>query len=299
MTVQLARGAGAGSRGTAVAVEPAGGRSWIGAAVGSRSSGAVLALDGRGRRARAFGTAGIARLAGDGSAPVALAAAGGRLAVAAGPAPCRGCAVVVLDARSGRRGAQGTLAPLAGGEVAGCPGAEVSSLASAGPGRLIAGGSGGACPARVAVHDAGLASVGVLPVEGAERTAVASAGPPLDVCVAVERDGRVGLRRLAVASAGADGEVAGPVPPSVQAGRLAAVTSLGRTGCAALAGARAGAPAQVLQAAGEAAPAATALPAGFRPGTLFRCRRHVLVVGTRRAGGRERGAVAVVPIARS
>ncbi len=297
-TVQLARGAGAGSRGTAVAVEPAGGRSWIGAAVGSRSSGAVLALDRRGRRVRAFGTGGVVRLAGDAAAPVALAAAGGRLAVAAGPPPCRGCAVVVLDARSGRRGAQGALAPVTG-DLAACAGAQVGSLAFAGPGRLVAGGSGGACPTRVAVHDAALAFAGVLPVEGSERNAVAPAGPPLDVCVAVERDGRIGLRRLAVASADAEGEVPGPAPPSAPAGRLAAVTSLGSTGCAALATARPGAPAQVLQGTGEAAPAATALPAGFRPGTLFRCRRHVLVVGTRRAGGRERGAVAVVPIARS
>jgi len=89
VTVQLARGAGAGSRGTAVAVEPATGRSWIGAAVGLGPSGAVLALDGRGRRARGFGASGVARLAGDGSAPIALAAAGGRLAVASGPAPGR------------------------------------------------------------------------------------------------------------------------------------------------------------------------------------------------------------------
>ncbi|MEA2191806.1 MAG: hypothetical protein QOI73_1927, partial [Solirubrobacteraceae bacterium] len=82
VTAQLERGDGrGGSRSTSVAVDAAGGRSWIGAAIGTGGSGAVLALDAHGRRARGFGSQAVLRL-GDAGAPSALAFGGGRLAIA-------------------------------------------------------------------------------------------------------------------------------------------------------------------------------------------------------------------------
>jgi len=301
VTAQLSRGDGrAGSRATAVTVDPARGRSWVGAAVGGKHAGAVLALDGRGRRRAGFGTRAVVRFDGDETAPTAIAYGSGRLAVAATRRPCVGCQVLLLDPASGARGAQAALAPAPGADAARCSGAEVRSLALAGADRLVLGGSGGdACPTRVVARDAALkpiadaaaddsATTGGAPV----RTVVAAAGAPLDLCLGVQRAGAVGLVR----TSGAD-LVAAPASQRVR-GTLVAVVPLGDRACGALLR-RPGKPARVVQASSaDDAPAVAETPADLRAGAIYRCKRHVLVVGTRRVGGVDRASVAVTSIVR-
>ena len=130
------------------------------------------------------------------------------------------------------------------------------------------------------------------------RTAVAAAGSPLDLCAGVERDGAVRLVRVAASAAG-------PPPATLPApgwtavsGALVAVVPLGDRACGALLR-RTGKPALVLQAAnGDTRPAVAEVPAGLRAGAIYRCKRHVLVVGTRRRGGVDHASVAVTPIVR-
>ncbi|MEY2512823.1 MAG: hypothetical protein QOJ89_181, partial [bacterium] len=206
--VQLARGdSRSGSRATAVAVDPARGRSWIAAAIGSHETGAVLALDGRGRRVRDFGSNAVVRLAGDATAPAAITFGNGRLAAAAGRVPCHGCQVLLLDPRSGRPGVQAAIAPVAGagaGAGGACAGARVTSLALVGADRLVVAGSGDAtCPARLVVRDAALNAVSEwAPGDGATRTVVAAAGAPLDLCAGVEGAAAARLVRVAAGLAG-------------------------------------------------------------------------------------------------
>jgi hypothetical protein len=301
VTVQLARGTGrAGTHATSVAVDPARGRSWIGAAVGGSQAGAVLALDGHGRRMRAFGTASVVRFAGNDSAPVALAYGGGRLAVAATSRPCRGCQLLVLDPATGARHGQQALAPVVDAAAASCPQAQVTSLALVGTNRLVLGGSGGAtCPARLVIRDGALKPVTAWdPGEPVTRTQVTSAGPPLDLCIGLERDGAVRLVRV---GAGAAGPVATTLPKQTWmpvAGSLAGVVPLGDHACGALL-VRNGKPARVVQASnGSGKPLVEEVPGALRAGTIYRCNRHVLIVGTRRIGGVDRASVAVTMIAR-
>jgi hypothetical protein len=309
VTVQLARGDGrAGSRATSVAVNPGSGRSWIGAAVGGNATGAVLALDGRGRRLTRFGSQSVVRFDGDATAPVALAYGGGRLAVAATRRPCSGCQVLLLDPSSGARRGQQALAPVPDANAGACPGAAVGSLALVGANRLVLGGSGGAnatgaaaaaCPARLVVRDGSLRAVAIWdPGDEAQRTIVAAAGPPLDLCAGIERDGAARLVRVA---AGAAGPAAVTLPKRTWTpvtGTLAGVVPLGDHACGALLR-RAGKPARVLQASNaDAKPSVTEVPAGLRAGAIYRCKQHVLVVGTRHVGGADRASVAVTAITR-
>ena len=340
VTAQLARGDGrAGSRATSVAVDPARGRSWVGAAVGGNEAGAVLALDSRGRRVTRFGTGSVVRFDGDATAPVALAYGGGRLAAAATRRPCRGCQVLLLDPGTGARRGQQALAPVPDVNAGRCPGAVLGSLALAGASRIVLGGSGGAatagaaaaggagaaagagaargaaaaagaaaaggaaagdaCSARLVVRDGSLRPVAVQdPGDDASRTVVAAAGPPLDLCVGIEARGAARLVRVA---AGAQGPAATALPKRTWtpvAGTLAGVVPLGDRACGALLR-RAGKPAFVLQASnGSGKPSVTEAPAGLRAGAIYRCKQHVLVVGTRRRGGVDRASVAVTSIAR-
>ena len=127
---------------------------------------------------------------------------------------------------------------------------------------------------------------------------MAAAGAPLDLCVGIESAGRAQLVRVAAGAAdGAPTTLPAPAAAST-AGEITGVVSLGAEGCGALL-LRAGRPARVLQ-AGDAgdAPSVVQLPANLRAGALYRCRRHVLVIGTRRSDGVERASVAVTPIAR-
>jgi hypothetical protein len=297
---QLARGSGgSGSRATAVAVDPARGRAWIGAAVGRTNVGAVLALDGRGHRVKGFGSDAIVRLKGDASAPTALAFGSDRLAVAATTQPCAGCQVLVLDPASGARRALSALAPVAG-DAAGCPQARLDSLALPGTDRLVLGGSGGAtCATRIVVRDGALAPVSVWDAGGApQRVVVTAAGSPLDLCVGIQSAGAVRLARVPAGLSGAEpvaipGPTYAPVP-----GSLGGVVPLGDGACGALL-LHEGKAATVLQASsGDAHPAITTLPTGLRAGAIYRCNQHVLVVGTRRSNGTERASVAVTMITR-
>jgi hypothetical protein len=304
VTVQLARGDGkAGTRATSIAIDPATGRSWIGAAVGARGAGAVLALHGHGRRLTHFGSSGVVRFDGDATAPTALAYDGHSLVVAATSRPCSGCQVLLLDPASGARLGKLVLAPVPDADAGRCPGAVLGSLALVGTNRLVLGGSGdsgnAACPARLLVRDGLLRPVAVWdPGEGAQRTVVTEAGPPLDLCVGIERDGAVRLVRVAAGAAG-PAPVTLPKPAwTPVTGTLAGVVPLGDHACGALLR-RTGKPSLVVQAAnGDAKPAVTEVPAGLRAGTIYRCKQHVLVVGTRHIGGGERASVAVSPIAR-
>ncbi len=315
--VQLARGDGrAGSRATSVAVDPARGRSWIGAAVGGNDSGAVLALDARGRRVRAFGAGSVVRFDGDATAPVALAYGGGRLAAAATRRPCRGCQVLLLDPTTGARRGQEALAPVPDADAGRCPAAVLGSLALAGANRIVLGGAGGAaaataggagaasaaggadgaCSTRLVVRDGSLRAVAVQdPGDDATRTVVAAAGPPLDLCVGIQAGGATRLVRVA---AGATATVLPKRTWTPVAGTLAGVVPLGDRACGALLR-RPGKPALVLQASnGSGKPSLTEVPAGLRAGAIYRCKQHVLVVGTRRRGGVDRASVAVTSIAR-
>ena len=299
---QLARGSGgSGTRATAVAVDAAHGRSWIGATIGRTRVGAVLALDGRGHRVKSFGSsAGVMRLKGDASAPTALAFGGGRLAVAATAQPCAGCQVLVLDPASGARRALSPLAPIPGGLATGCPKARLDSLALPGSDRLVLGGSGGAtCATRIVVRDGALAPVSVWDAGGEpQRIAVAAAGAPLDLCIAVQSAGAVRLARVPAGMAGPQPiAIPGPTYAPI-AGSLAGVVPLGDGACGALLLHEAKA-ATVLQASsGDAHPAITTLPASLRAGAIYRCNQHVLVVGTRRSHGTDRASVAVTTITR-
>ena len=333
--VQLARGDGrAGSRATSVAVDPARGRSWVGAAVGGTDAGAVLALDARGRRVRAFGAGSVVRFDGDATAPVALAYGGGRLAAAATRRPCRGCQVLLLDPGTGARRGQEALAPVPDANAGRCPGAVLGSLALSGANRIVLGGSGGpaasaagaataggaaaaaeadaaggadaaaaagggaddACSARLVVRDGSLRAVAVQdPGDDATRTVVASAGPPLDLCVGIQAGGATRLVRVA---AGAPATALPKRTWTPVAGTLAGVVPLGDRACGALLR-RAGKPALILQASnGSGKPSLTEVPAGLRAGAIYRCKQHVLVVGTRRRGGVDRASVAVTSITR-
>jgi hypothetical protein len=298
--VQLSRGSGRrGSSATAVAVDPERGRAWIGASIGSERAGAVLALDSRGRRVHGFGSNAVVRFAGSSTAPAAIAFGGGRLAVAATTRPCRGCQVLLLDPRSGRREAQAALAPVAGADAASCAGAQLTSLALVGDDRLVLGGSGdAACPARVVVRDGALRPIAEWdPGEAGARTVVAAAGAPLDLCAGIESAGAARLVRVAAGSA-APTPATATLPARTSApvtGSIAGVVALGAGGCGALL-LRAGKPARVLQAGTGGAPSVVELPARLRAGAISRCKRHVLVIGTRRTGGVVRAAVAVTAI---
>jgi hypothetical protein len=304
VTVQLARGNGrAGTRATSVAVDPATGRSWIGASLGARRAGAVVALHGHGRRLTHFGSNAVVRFDGDATAPTALAYDGRRLVVAATSRPCSGCQVLLLDPASGARRGKLALAPVPDADAGRCPGAVLGSLALVGANRLVLGGSGGsgadACPARLVVRDGLLRPIAIWdPGDGAQRTVVTEAGPPLDLCVGIERDGAVRLVRVAAGAAG-PAPVTLPNPTwTPVAGTLAGVIPLGDHACGALL-LSAGKPARVVQASNDdAKPAVTEVPAGLRAGAIYRCKQHVLVVGTRHIGGGDRASVAVSPITR-
>jgi hypothetical protein len=177
-----------------------------------------------------------------------------------------------------------------------CPQAALDSVAFAGADRLALGGSGGSCPAHLVVRDGALRPVADLdPGEQPQRIVVAAGGPPLDLCAGIERDGATRLVRFGVAGASTlPARTWTPV-----AGTIAGVVPLGARACGALL-LRAGGPARVLQVAiGDAEPSLTDVPAGLRAGAIYRCKRHVLVVGTRRSGGVDRASVAVSAITRS
>jgi hypothetical protein len=301
VTVQLARGRGrAGTRATSVAVDPATGRSWIGASVGAREAGAVLGLHGHGRRLTHFGTNAVVRFDGDASAPSAIAYDGRRLAVAATRRPCRGCQVLLLDPFSGARRGQQALAPVPDANAGRCPGAVLGSLALVGANRLVLGGSGGpTCPTRLVVRDGGLRPVAAWdPGEAPARTAVTAAGGPLDLCAGIEHDGATGVVRVAAGSAGPAAMTLPKPAWTPVAGSLVAVVPLGDRACGALLR-RAGTSAWVLQASnGDAKPSVIEVPAALRAGAIYRCKQHVLVVGTRHIGGIDRAGVAVTSITR-
>lgn len=121
---------------------------------------------------------------------------------------------------------------------------------------------------------------------------------PLDLCTAVESAGAARLVRVAAGLAGGAPTTLPAATSQPVKGSIAGVTSLGGAGCGALL-LRAGKAARVLQ-AGDAgdSPSVVQLPANLRAGVVYRCRRHVMVVGARRSNGLERASVAVVPIAR-
>jgi hypothetical protein len=202
--------------------------------------------------------------------------------------------VLLLDSSSGARRSQVALAPVPGGDAGPCPQARLDSLAFAGADRVVLGGSGGSCPSRLLVRDGGLAPVAELDgEEQPRRIVVAAAAPPLDLCVGLERDGASRLVRV-----GASAATTLPARTWMPvAGTLAGVVPLGDRGCGALL-LREGRPARVLQASGGSAASVAEVPAGLRAGAIFRCKRHVLVVGTRRRDGVERASVAVTPITR-
>ena len=307
MTVQLARGdARAGSRATAVAADPVSGRSWIGAAVGGNDAGAVLALDGRGRRLRRFGSGAVVRFDGDATAPTAVAYGNGRLAVAATRRPCSGCQVLLLDPGSGARSGassrsrryrtartraaartRGSAASRSRERTGSCSAARVDS-----------------CPTRLVVRDGALRPVADWDPGGPAggppvRTAVAAAGAPLDLCAGVERDGAVRLARVAAsppapapAACRRRGWTAGE--RRARGGRPARRPRL-RRAAAAHGQARARAAGGERRQDGRPSPRC---PAALRAGAIYRCKRHVLVVGTRRRGGVDRASVAVTPIVR-
>ncbi|MBA3329134.1 MAG: hypothetical protein H0T43_12620 [Solirubrobacterales bacterium] len=293
-----------GSRAVGVAADPGSGRAWV--ATGEGRRGSVRSLDGRGRRARRFGRGGIRRL---GAAPVAIATGRGRVVVAYGDG-CRGCRLMSMDARTGNVTARAQFGAADGLQPPGCAPASVTSLAVLSDGGVAIGAARrfGACPVRLVVRTAALAAAGGLRGAGAlalpgvtQRTVVAgAAGSALDVCLAMQRTDGVALARSGLSDL--RGAATGDAPPAALpetvvpgiAGSLVAVVPTGATGCAALV---AGERATLVQAGRDGGAAkVTRLPPGVRAAALFRCRRHVLVLGVRRRGGRQEGVVSVVDL---
>jgi hypothetical protein len=289
--------AGAGSRATALAIDPASGEAWIGVVTGSGAS-EVVALDGRGNRVKAFGRDGVVTLGApfDGGAR-ALAWRPGELVVAAGTTPCDGCRLAVVDASSGRIGRTA----IASTGDPGCPAAAVTSvvfkplpgapslalvgLSITGPARCDTIGTG-----FVTEAPGNTAAPMYLYVSQGARS-MTLAGTAGDLCVASTSAN--GTRLGPGAALGS----AQPYPFRAPAGRLVGLTTLGGGACAALIYPTGARHAVVVQNGPTGSRTSTSpLPGRLQPLGMSRCNQHLLVIGDEPRNGVLDGVVAVVPV---
>lgn len=301
---------------TSVAADRRTGRSFIGIASGRGRTGAIVALDGRGRLVRGFGRRGVLRLRGRAArdAPTALALSRTRLFAATGARPCRGCLILALARRSGRSLAHVTAVPVDAGGA--CGRARVSALAAADGLVLIAGSGGARCPARLLARTtrlrvarrAGPGAIGGLG-DGVVRT-LAMAGPGRrDACLAVQGRRSLGLAPVAPGRLAGErdtgprtddgpprrGSVVREAPRPASPGELRAVASVGRRGCGALVQARRTRRSYVVTVGRRArGTGLRAVPARLHPAGMFPCRGRIVVVGVLAGRRRADAALAVL-----
>jgi hypothetical protein len=275
----------------------------IALATDSSGGGRVRMFSMRGRPVRSFGRRAAVTFDSPNAGPVAVAVAAGRVVVAGGALPCRGCELTSLDDATGAGRVDAAAAPVAGADPSACPGATVRTVL-ADRGRLLIAGTGDqqpACRTALAARDA----TTLQPVPGGPRMlpdgsssalATAAAGIP-GACVVSHDAHRTSLAYASDATAGAL-RLLGSTRLASGADAVAAAP-VGNGACAALVQARPGRRDAVLQGRADAARLRlTRLPHGVRATTLFHCRRHVLIVGTRGATQRRTLVVAVVPVFR-
>jgi hypothetical protein len=278
---------------TALAIDPATGAAWIGASDGARGRGEVIALNGAGAAARAFGRRGVLKLpARDDGGPVALAWRAGALLLAAGSAPCGGCQLALRQPGSGRVLASATLPALDVAPVR-CRGAGITGAVFAleGPSLSTSGGRGRRCTATILRLGRTLrvlappAWVGTLPAGHATELA----GTGSSTCAASSGSAATAIRPV---SAGAT--VRATLAP---AGRLLALVSLGQGACAALVAGRGGADVEQMQAGARRA-VSDRVARDVAAQSMFRCNQHLLVLGTVAGGGRRTAVILPVPVRR-
>ncbi len=270
---------------TALAVSPLRGDAWVGAGVGHGGAGAIVALDANGALRRAFGSHGILDLpAADAGGPAALDWSAGRLFVAAGTSPCRGCRLSALSDVTGRPLHQTTLAPAALGP-AGC-GASVSSAAFVGSGRemLATDAAKHGCVGTLVSLGANLVPAGG-PGQGPPGSAgalVADGGGASWGCIASASPAGVQISSYSGMSVSA--------PASAPGGSLVALAPIAQRACGALIATRSGGVVAQM-ASGDRAAVTARVPAGVAPSAIFRCHQHLLVIGVQGASGRRTAVV--------
>lgn len=283
--------AGAGASPTALAIDPASGAAWVGAVGGAaRRSGAVIALDGSGAPQRRFGPSGARGLPTGTGGPATLAWFGGRLLVAAGTLPCRGCVVSLLNATTGHveRSAAlpaDALAPL------GCHPA-VTSAAFDRVGPLVStSASGRGCAAAVVQLSWNLRPAGPYappaPQIGDSRARSALiVANNRSFCLSASGPSSVLLsagRRWA--------------PASAPMGKVLSLVPLGPGACAALITTQHGGVVAQM-ATGERRTLVKHVPSGVAPLAMFRCNHHLLIVGASVSGSRRIAVIVPVAVAR-
>lgn len=272
---------------TALAVDPSG-AAWIGVRFGADGPGEVIALDASGARVPTFGSEGVLRLpAADRGGPVALAVSDGRLLIAAGTAPCRGCSISVRDASTGRLLRRVTLsaATLAPARcAASVTGAALTAQSSV---LLSTAVRGNRCAAQIVA----LAKTLTPPVNSsapslADTAARSSMLVPdgASWCLAATDTKHVNLL------ASGRGRWTSAAAP---AGTLVALAQLGTGACAALI--RTSRPGAVVaqMGAGNGRVSADTIPSSLTPLGMFRCNQHLLVI----AGAAGDRTAVIVPVA--
>ena len=277
-------------RATALAVNPSTAEAWVGLALRDGSRGEIIAVDGHGRLVNTFGRHGRIELAG---APQAIAWRPGQLLLAIGQSPCRGCTIALASAGTGRIGRARRLDPAslvpAGGR---CEARAVSAARFTPAGKVLLGitadepGCGAAIDAST---PAALLRPGV----------VLSTGLPFGRTARTALFGALGGQTCAAGS-GSRGTVFGTLDrrnrarPMLHgpAGALIGTVALGHGVCSVLIRTRSGG--LVLQ-AGRGRSSRDAVPRQVDPLGMFRCHRHLLVLGTARHGG---PVIVVVPVRR-
>ena len=283
---------------TALAINPETGDAWIGTADGSRSE--IFAIDNTGQRQLGFGDHGGVMLpAVDGGGVRALAWHRGELLVAAGAhGRCAGCALMLLNATSGRLIAAATLTDEAGGGPACTDPVGVTSVAFRKSNELLAAtevGNPGRCTASLLELNNRLVPFGpdaprVPPLPAQPLRSVVVTSQPGAMCVA--GSGPAGIDIWPLGATQSTQVAAGA------SARLVAIVPLGAGGCGALLQ-RGQRSAEVTQTgSNNPAPAVSHIPAGLAPLAMFRCHQHLLVIAASGSAANETAMIVPVPIRR-
>jgi hypothetical protein len=286
-------------RPTAVAIDPRTGDTWVGARIGDTGTGEIIAVDGNGHRRTRFGTGGVLHLPpADAGGPVALAWSPRALLIAAGRAPCRGCAISLRDPGTGRRiaAAQLSIAQLS---PTACYAAAVASavfLNADTEAVTTSTGAGRGCATSTLALDRNLVLAGsngppppALTSDPAATTSVIAASGTSGCIAGIDPTG------IAISSY-APGSTS--MSATAPAGKLVALVPIASGSCAALikTSRRGGTVAQM--SAGNRHALTNKLAASIAPLAMFRCHRHLLVIGARRAQGQETGVIVPIPVRR-
>jgi hypothetical protein len=283
---------------TALAINPNNGDAWIGTADGGRSE--IFAIDKTGQRQLVFGDHGFVMLpAVDGGGVRALAWWRGEILVAAGAdGGCAGCALLLLNATSGRLIAAATLTTddVGGPTCAGPVG--VTSVALRHSNEFLAAtevADPGRCTASLLELDNQLVPLGSytptplrLPAQPLRSVVVTS--QPGAMCAAGSGPAGIDIWPL--------GATQSTQVASGGSAKLVATVALGGGGCGALLQ-RGPRSADVTQTgSNSSATTITPLPAGLAPLAMFRCHQHLLVIAASGSAGHETAMIEPVPITR-